>query len=183
MSTINLRIAELVQYFSNGNNSDFGNKIGVNEANIRNYINGTEPKFSFLEKICNNFEISFEWLLTGKEPMLKEPPQPTPVQEAQHSNNDNEVIALLREKIALLEENKALQAEKIADLEEKLKFAEFRDKKDMDFKIKAQRKEKKEKDEIIIAQTNTINELNEENNALKSRYLPPDKPLQPSKKV
>ena len=36
MSTINFRIKELVDHFSKGNNSEFGNKIGVNEANIRN---------------------------------------------------------------------------------------------------------------------------------------------------
>lgn len=71
MSTINLRIAELVQHFSNGNNSDFANRIGVNEANIRNYINGTEPKFGFLEKICKTFEINFEWLILGQGYMLK----------------------------------------------------------------------------------------------------------------
>lgn len=76
MSTINLRIAKLVQHFSNGNNSDFGNKIGVNEANIRNYINGTEPKFGFLEKICKNFEINYEWLLLGQGNMLKEDTPP-----------------------------------------------------------------------------------------------------------
>ena len=71
MSTINFRIKELVDHFSKGNNSEFGNKIGVNEANIRNYIAGTEPKFNVLEKIANNFEINYEWLLTGNGEMLK----------------------------------------------------------------------------------------------------------------
>ncbi|WNI36686.1 helix-turn-helix domain-containing protein [Chryseobacterium sp. SG20098] len=70
MSTINFRIKQLVDYFASGNNSEFGNLIGVNEANIRNYINGTEPKFSILEKIAKKFEISFEWLLLGIEPMI-----------------------------------------------------------------------------------------------------------------
>ena len=71
MSTINFRIKELVDHFSKGNNSEFGNKIGVNAANIRNYIAGTEPKFNVLEKIANNFEINYEWLLTGNGEMLK----------------------------------------------------------------------------------------------------------------
>jgi phage repressor protein C with HTH and peptisase S24 domain len=70
MSTINFRIKQLVDHFANGNNSEFGNLIGVNEANIRNYINGTEPKFSILEKIAKKFEINFEWLLLGIEPMI-----------------------------------------------------------------------------------------------------------------
>lgn len=68
MSTINFRIKELVDHFSNGNNSDFANKLGVNEANIRNYIAGTEPKFNVLEKIVTTFEVNYEWLLTGKGP-------------------------------------------------------------------------------------------------------------------
>lgn len=53
-------------------------------------------------------EINAEWLLTGNGSMLKsEQPQP-PVGPV----NDNEVVALLKDKITLLEENKALlQAE------------------------------------------------------------------------
>ena len=72
MSTINERIKSLVDYFSKGNNSDFANKIGINEANVRNYIANTEPKFNVLEKIVNNFE----WLLTGKGEMLKKEEEP-----------------------------------------------------------------------------------------------------------
>jgi len=75
MSTINERIKSLVDHFSKGNNSDFANKIGINEANVRNYIANTEPKFNVLEKIANNFEINFEWLLTGKGEMLKTEPK------------------------------------------------------------------------------------------------------------
>ncbi|WP_338731732.1 helix-turn-helix domain-containing protein [Mangrovimonas cancribranchiae] len=71
MGDINLRIKELVEHFSDGNNSDFAKKLGVNEANIRNYINKTEPKYSFLEKIARTFEINYEWLLLGNGSMLK----------------------------------------------------------------------------------------------------------------
>lgn len=72
MTTINERIKMLVDYFSDGNNSKFATDIGINEANIRNYIAKTEPKFSALEKIVKKFEINYEWLLTGKGQMLKE---------------------------------------------------------------------------------------------------------------
>lgn len=71
MNNINFRINELVSHFSNGNNSDFAKRVGINEANIRNYISGTEPKFSFLEKVVTTFEINYEWLLTGNGEMLK----------------------------------------------------------------------------------------------------------------
>lgn len=71
MNTINNRIKELVEYFSNGNNSLFANKLGISEANVRNYISKTEPKFNVLEKIVNTFEINYEWLLTGNGEMIK----------------------------------------------------------------------------------------------------------------
>ena len=79
MSTINERIKSLVDHFSKGNNSDFANKIGINEANVRNYIANTEPKFNVLEKIANNFEINFEWLLTGKGEMLRKEEAEKPI--------------------------------------------------------------------------------------------------------
>ena len=71
MNTINFRIKELVNHFSSGNNSDFANKVGVNEANIRGYIDKTIPKADFLEKLVSTFEINHEWLLTGRGEMLK----------------------------------------------------------------------------------------------------------------
>ncbi|WP_312312213.1 S24 family peptidase [Empedobacter brevis] len=71
MNTINERIKTLVMHFTEGNNSMFANKLGVSEANIRNYIAKTEPKYSILEKIVNTFEINYEWLLTGNGEMLK----------------------------------------------------------------------------------------------------------------
>ena len=71
MTTINDRIKILVDHFSDGNNSKFASEIGVSEANIRNYISKTEPKFSALEKIVKKFEINYEWLLTGQGVMLK----------------------------------------------------------------------------------------------------------------
>lgn len=70
-NTINIRIEQLVQHFCNGNNSAFANKIDVSEANIRNYIKGTEPKFNIIERIAESFDINYEWLLIGKGSMLK----------------------------------------------------------------------------------------------------------------
>ena len=46
--------------------------VGTSEANIRNYIDGRQPKFDFLSSVAQNFEINFEWLLTGKGEMLYE---------------------------------------------------------------------------------------------------------------
>lgn len=69
-SSINSRIKELVDYFSDGNNSGFAALVGSSEANIRNYINGTQPKFDFISSVAQNIEINYEWLLTGSGKML-----------------------------------------------------------------------------------------------------------------
>lgn len=69
--TIHDRIAECVQYFGNGKNTTFANKLGVSEGNIRGYIKGVVPKADILEKIVRCYDISSEWLLTGKGSMIK----------------------------------------------------------------------------------------------------------------
>lgn len=68
--SISLRIKELVDHFFDGNVSKFGKSIGFSEANIRNYINGTQPKVEFLSIIIDKFEINADWLLSGKGEML-----------------------------------------------------------------------------------------------------------------
>ena len=46
-----LRIKMLVEHFSSGNNSAFARMMGIPEKNIRNYIDGVQPKASFLRYI------------------------------------------------------------------------------------------------------------------------------------
>ena len=161
-------------------------------------FNISNPKFSeILNNIINvgvdilmilvsEFNISSEWLLTGQGEMLKNIPAPEPAPQESHAGAD-ELVTLLRDKIALLEKNNtlleknnALLEDKIEDLKRRLEFAEVKDKEEMSLKIKKQRKENKtiiaEKNEIIFAQS-------EEINALKSRHLPPDKPLRPAQKL
>ncbi|MBS7231709.1 hypothetical protein KHA90_11795 [Flavobacterium psychroterrae] len=71
MNPISIRINELIEKLFDGNNSKFAKKIGINEANIRNYRKGTLPKVDFIIKIYENIEFNFEWLLTGKGEMLR----------------------------------------------------------------------------------------------------------------
>lgn len=70
MSDINFRIITLINHFAGGNNSVFGQMIGINEANVRSYVKGTEPKFNVIQKIAEKFEINYEWLLLGKGEMI-----------------------------------------------------------------------------------------------------------------
>ena len=70
VNSISQRIEILVQYFAEGNNSKFASLIGTSEANIRNYITGTQPKFEFLSAVAMKFKINYDWLLTGRGGML-----------------------------------------------------------------------------------------------------------------
>jgi transcriptional regulator with XRE-family HTH domain len=118
MSNINDRIKDLVLFFANGNNSLFASKLGISEANVRNYISKTEPKFNILEKIANNFEINFEWLLTGKGEMLKQ---------------ESEIVNLEKnsfEKLSIEEKLKAI-FEKSNELEEQNRKMEQKTKEDL----------------------------------------------------
>ena len=83
MDTINQRISKIAFEFFDDNNSKFAVEIGTSEANIRNYRSKTEPKIAIINRIAEKLAISFEWLLTGKGPMLREAsagkPQTAPV--------------------------------------------------------------------------------------------------------
>ena len=69
------RIVELVDKFTQGNNSKFAELIESSEANVRNYRSGkTTPKLEIILNICTAFEINYEWLLTGEGSMLKKEP-------------------------------------------------------------------------------------------------------------
>ena len=68
-ATIHERIALCVQFYGDGKNTLFADKLGVSEGNIRGYIKGVVPKADVLEKIVRTYDVSPEWLLTGKGEM------------------------------------------------------------------------------------------------------------------
>jgi SOS-response transcriptional repressor LexA len=66
------RLSELAKVYAGGNKTRFAQMLGTSEANIRNYIdNGKLPKFDFIKKVCETFEISYEWLISGIGEMEK----------------------------------------------------------------------------------------------------------------
>lgn len=69
IATIHERIALCVQFYGDGKNTLFAEKLGVSEGNIRGYIKGVVPKADVLEKIVSTYDISPEWLLTGRGEM------------------------------------------------------------------------------------------------------------------
>lgn len=95
IETIHDRIALCVQQFGKGKNTVFAEKMGVSEGNIRGYIKGVVPKADVLENIVRTYDVSPEWLLTGRGEMLKTndivetTPQSTPIVEDLHLLNKN----------------------------------------------------------------------------------------------
>lgn len=65
------RITALVNKFSDGNNSHFASLVGTSEANIRGYRLGRMPKYDFIKSLCENLEISYEWLISGIGQMMR----------------------------------------------------------------------------------------------------------------
>lgn len=115
MKDISQRIKWLVDDYCDNNVSKFALMMGSSEANIRNYISGTQPKYEFLSKVIETFEINAEWLLTGKGDMLKsgdnEPAQPYACRECKKKDKEiekwkNRYIELSDKYIALSEEIK-----------------------------------------------------------------------------
>ncbi len=76
--TIHDRLSELVKVFGKGKNTVFSKLIGESEANIRGYRTNVVPKQPVLEKIATSFDISSDWLLTGRGEMLRNTQSPEP---------------------------------------------------------------------------------------------------------
>nr|DAO04490.1 MAG TPA: CI repressor [Bacteriophage sp.] len=100
---------------------DFYEKTGIK----RGFLDSDKLKSSvsdiFLTIILANFEdLDPIWLLTGEGPMLKSEPQPAVSSPQPQENDNNEIVSLLKDKIALLEKNNALLEDKIKGLEQEI---------------------------------------------------------------
>lgn len=49
----------------------FAKRFGTSEANIRNYRTRITPKVEFLVQVCNELEISFDWLFNDSGQMKR----------------------------------------------------------------------------------------------------------------
>jgi len=113
MSAINERIKIIVDKFANGKNTELARILSTSEANIRNYTSNVMPKFDILSRIVTSFDISPEWLLTGKGNMLREQTEQTESSSTQTDVTPSQMleeIKALSVKIGHLEaENKMLR--------------------------------------------------------------------------
>lgn len=88
-ATIHERIALCVQFYGDGKNTLFADKLGVSEGNIRGYIKGVVPKADVLEKIVRTYDISPEWLLTGKGEMKISRPHQIKIEKNEENDEKN----------------------------------------------------------------------------------------------
>ena len=88
-ATIHERIALCVQFYGDGKNTLFADKLGVSEGNIRGYIKGVVPKADVLEKIVRTYDISSEWLLTGKGEMKISRPHQIKIEKNEENDENN----------------------------------------------------------------------------------------------
>ena len=65
IATIHDRIKWLVDNLAEGKNTIFAEKLGINEANVRSYIKGVQPKADILSNIVKTYDVNAMWLLTG----------------------------------------------------------------------------------------------------------------------
>jgi len=166
METIFTNIKERVLYFTDYKDfakEKFFEELGVTYGNFKGKAKEKALSSDILAKIVSKYpEINPEWLLTGEGNMLK---KSTPSQEVQEVHDDK-YTASLEKQVALLEKNNALQEEKIAGLEKTIK----------ELKNNLQKTIAKQENDIINLQ-------GEDLSAMKSPNLPPDDPLQPSRRV
>ena len=97
-ATIHERIALCVQFYGDGKNTLFADKLGVSEGNIRGYIKGVVPKADVLEKIVRTYDISSEWLLTGKGEMKISRPHQIKIEKEENDDKYSDLPKISLEK-------------------------------------------------------------------------------------
>lgn len=75
MNEFSKRLITLADHFRVSTPAAFAKKVGISHQSATNYLKGSRmPTLDVLLKIQGSFEgLNIEWLLTGKEEMLKSP--------------------------------------------------------------------------------------------------------------
>lgn len=70
MSTVSERIGIIIKEKAK-NKTEFANRLNVSSSYISKIlIKGSTPSIRFLKDVCRKYDISEEWLLTGKGEMM-----------------------------------------------------------------------------------------------------------------
>lgn len=111
---INERVINAINYILaskiESNKAELADKFGIKPAKFSEILNKRmKAGMDIIQKLCIDYLISADWLITGEGEMLRDK---RPCSEAPPADRD-EIISLLREKIADKERIIALLEEKI----------------------------------------------------------------------
>lgn len=70
------KINDIAIEFFDDNNSKFASRMATSETNIRNYRSKIIPKVDFIVRLCNDLEISFDWMFNDLGTMKIKKEQP-----------------------------------------------------------------------------------------------------------
>ena len=177
-------IREIKLYLGFKNDTELADFLGIKQNTLSTWKSRNTMDYDLVISKCE--EINANWLLTGEGEMLKNAPAPEPAPQESHAGADR-YTALLEDKIALLEKNNA-SLEYTISIQEKITTSQEREIQRQQEKIASLEntiKELKSKLQKTIAkqENDIINLQGEDLSAMKSPNLPPDDPLQPSRRV
>ena len=120
---ISFIINEIKLYLGIKTDSEFADFLGIKQPTISTWRKRNTIDYKLIITKCNNIDAN--WLLTGQGEMLKNAPVPEPAPQESHAGAD-ELVTLLRDKIALLEKNNA-SLEYTISIQEKITTSQERE--------------------------------------------------------
>lgn len=112
-------IKEIKLYLGFKNDTELADFLGIKQNTLSTWKSRNTMDYDLVISKCDFIDAN--WLLTGQGPMLKSELQPAVSSPQPQENDNNEIVSLLKDKIALLEKNNALQERENAYLSEKIK--------------------------------------------------------------
>lgn len=125
------RIKKMIDILEISQNK-FGRKVGVSSTVISHWVNcRNSPNAEKLKEIGQIFpQFSLDWLIMGKEPILRENANQVNEQSELYQTTHKEVLSLkqeldeLKEEMELLKIDQSKLVEYIKDIEQKIKILE-----------------------------------------------------------
>lgn len=116
-----LILNKIKTYLKIEKNTDFAEFLEIKPTTLAMWYKRNTFDIELLFKKCEFIDAN--WLLTGQGEMLKNAPTSEPAPQESHAGAD-ELVTLLRDKIALLEKNNALQEQIINLMQENKRLTE-----------------------------------------------------------
>jgi len=126
-----------IDKFSGGKHTVFAKKAGIPPSTFQSYMKGNLPKPEHLIRIYETYNISINWLLTGKGKMVLEPEKEsgvaenTPIYNKEEKPAEDAADHILKNKLIQTQDKLISQMElidqlknRLAETEEKLKTSE-----------------------------------------------------------